>query len=193
MRSTRQRFSALTLKFTGRANRIISDVSVSLPFDPDQVPPDREFPRHHTRAIWDTGATNSFITPGTVNAVGLLPVGKAQIGHAVGHSEVNTYLVNLYLPNSVGVPGIQVSECADTDGSFGVIIGMDVIALGDFAITNVDGYTWMSFRVPPIEAIDYVDEANKMRYAGTGRNDPCPCGKTHNDRPVKYKHCHGKS
>ena len=27
-----------------------------------------------------------------------------------------------------------------------------------------------------------------------GRNDPCPCGAKHPDgRPIKYKHCHGKS
>ena len=33
------------------------------------------------------------------------------------------------------------------------------------------------------------------RVAGRGkikRNDPCPCGKTKNGKPVKWKKCHGK-
>ena len=67
-----------------------------------------------------------------------------------------------------------------------VLIGMDVICLGDFSITNVGGQTWMSFRTPSCVAIDYVVEANKLAFAGTNRNAPCPCksGK-------KYKKCHG--
>jgi uncharacterized protein YecA (UPF0149 family) len=71
-------------------------------------------------------------------------------------------------------------------GNFQVIVGMDVITLGDFSITNVSGLTMMSFRTPSLVAIDYVVEANRLTYAGVGRNAPCPCksGK-------KFKKCHG--
>ena len=33
---------------------------------------------------------------------------------------------------------------------------------------------------------------NAMDKKKIGRNDPCPCGRIKNDKPVKYKKCHGK-
>jgi len=40
------------------------------------------------------------------------------------------------------------------------LIGMDVITLGDFSITNHNGITCMSFRVPSSHEIDYVKNPN---------------------------------
>ncbi len=40
------------------------------------------------------------------------------------------------------------------------LIGMDVITLGDFSITNHNGSTCMSFRVPSGHEIDYVKNLN---------------------------------
>jgi hypothetical protein len=93
----------------------------------------------------------------------------------------------------VGVAGVLVSEFPQAiPGGFEAIIGMDVICLGDFSITNARGQTWMSFRMPPCEHIDYVADANRIRFSGTGRNAPCPCGKKDDSgKPVKYKRCHG--
>ena len=83
-------------------------------------------------------------------------------------------------------------EMEDKD-EFGVLIGMDVIGFGDFAITNVNGITKVSFRIPSIAEIDYVMESQKLvsaskRDAGIGRNDLCPCGSGR-----KYKNCHGQA
>jgi hypothetical protein len=39
-----------------------------------------------------------------------------------------------------------------------VLIGMDVIGSGDLAITNHNGKTTFTFRVPPCEEIDFVAE-----------------------------------
>lgn len=114
------------------------------------------------------------------------------VNHAGGSSLSNTYLVNLHLPNGVGIVGVPVTELGETT-LFGVIVGMDIIIRGDFAITNTNGQTWVSFRVPSIQGIDYVQEAQKIRYAGVGRNDPCPCGKTDAiGKPIKFKKCHGR-
>lgn len=84
------------------------------------------------------------------------------------------------------VAGVRVSEVPPQPG-FEVIVGMDVIAQGDFSITSVDGKTCVSYRYPSIKEIDYVAEAERIRYAGVGRNDPCPCGSGE-----KFKKCHGK-
>ncbi len=88
------------------------------------------------------------------------------------------------LPNDVGVVGALVTGLPPIDG-FGALLGMDVIALGDFSITNVDGRTWMSFRFPSRVGIDYVVEEDRARFAGVRANDPCPCGSG-----KKFKKCH---
>ncbi len=68
---------------------------------------------------------------------------------------------NLRLPNQVVVMGIPVAR-----GSFGdadVLIGMDVITKGDFAVSNWDGKTSFSFRVPSLGEIDFVKEEDRSR------------------------------
>lgn len=183
-------FRAFTLKFDGRVNRIISDVSVCAGFDPGQPPePLPEFIT--TRALWDTGATGSCISPEVSERLKLTPVGKARVNHAGGGGETDIFLVNLLLPNRVQVAGVAASQLRGTH-DFGAIIGMDIISSGDFAITHAGGRACMSFRIPPCQTIDYVAAANAVQFAKVGRNDPCPCGrKSDNGAPVKYKHCHG--
>jgi hypothetical protein len=45
---------------------------------------------------------------------------------------------------------------------------MDIISVGDFAVTNKDGFTWMSYQYPSIERIDFVaDIDNKRRFMST--------------------------
>jgi hypothetical protein len=183
-------FSAFTVKHSGLVNRIVTEIGLTSAFDPQDppVPPPK---LHPTSALWDTGATSSCITPSTVKAVGLSPVGIRMVSHGGGSELRNTYMVNLYLPNRVLVAGVLVAEFAET-GSFGVVIGMDVISQGDFSITNCRSQTWASFRIPSVLGIDYVEEANRIAYAGVGRNSPCPCGKMDaGGKPVKFKKCHG--
>jgi hypothetical protein len=189
--SNRKQFHAFTVKYTGPADRIITAVSLTAAYDPSN-PPIPPPPLHPTSALWDTGASRSCITPTVAKAIALIPTGSVRLTHAGGSELKNSYLVNVYLPNNVLIAGLIVSEFEET-AQFGVIIGMDVIARGDFSITNFNNQTWASFRFPSIQGIDYVEEANKLQFAGVGRNDPCPCGKTDaNGKPVKFKKCHGR-
>ena len=68
---------------------------------------------------------------------------------------------------------------------------MDIISRGDFAITNFQGTTVMTYRVPSIQRIDFVAGIRSHTPIVTdkipGRNDPCHCGSG-----KKLKHCHGK-
>ena len=105
--------------------------------------------------------------------------------HANGVDEKATYLVNFALPHSVGVSGVVASEFAGSQ-AIDALIGMDVIGLGDLAITHVGGRTCMSFRMPSHGTIDYVKEFNAILFRGVGRNAPCPCGAN-----KKFKFCHG--
>lgn len=174
----------------GRFRELITDIKVSIPISDSQI--NLNDPRlFTTKALWDTGASNSVITKDTVLQLGIKPISKAIASHAGGVSEVNVYLVNIYLPNQIIIPAVRVTECANSN-HFGVIIGMDIITHGDFAITNVNGNTTFSFRLPSSETIDFVHKPLPKKEPlvvekKTGRNEPCPCGSGE-----KYKNCHGK-
>lgn len=100
-------------------------------------------------------------------------------------------MLNLTLPNRTGVSGVLATEFTGQDNGFEVIIGMDVIALGDLSVTHVGGRTCMSFRTPSMRENDYVQEWNAKRFAGVGRNANCPCGSVDGaGRPRKFKDCH---
>jgi len=185
---------AFTAVAQGRLREIITDSGVSVPFisNPDGGSKNPVILR--VKALWDTGATGSVITEATAKSLNLQPISKVKVSHAGGESIQSVYLVNIYLPNNLIVQNVRVTECQDTTGKFGLIIGMDIITLGDFAITNVNGNTAVSFRIPSVETIDYVKEYNEKKIAKPyiapktpERNDPCPCGSG-----KKYKKCHGK-
>ena len=177
-------FQALTIKASGRASQLITDLQVSVAFHLD-TPPNPQPATESTKALWDTGASKSVISRAVAKALGLIPTGATNVSHAGGMSVSPTHLVNFYLPNGVGIIGVLVTEFEGT-GDFGAIVGMDIITIGDLSVTNVSGQTWMSFRTPSIASIDYVQEHTTMMFSGTGRNDPCPC---HSGK--KYKKCHG--
>jgi len=126
-------------------------------------------------AIWDTGATHSAITKKVVNDLGLLPTGVRETRHAGGRSSNNTYLVNIALPNKVMVPNVRVTEIqlipdddiSDTQQPQ-LLIGMDIIGLGDFAVTNTNGKTTFSFRIPSVKEIDFIPEAQENNVMEKG-------------------------
>ena len=69
---------------------------------------------------------------------------------------------------------------------------MNIINLGDFAITNYQGETMMSFRIPSLQKIDFVKASKNagpyIKDKIPGRNDLCQCGSG-----KKYKNCCGKN
>ena len=126
-------------------------------------------------AIWDTGATNSVITRKVVQELNLQPSGRAPcsvVGAAdqLTTHDADTFLVDIYLPNNVRITGLRVSEMSVGGGE--VLLGMDIIAHGDFAVTNYNGQTWWTFRVPSSEPIDFVKEINdhNLRHQPQGGN-----------------------
>ena len=168
---------------SGVIDRIIMPVVVWPAFDPAD-PPDALPASIKAQALWDTGATRSLIASELAQDLGLTAVGKGEVQHGGGSDDRLRYVVNFGLPNRVIVAGVLVSE-QPGKRDFNVIVGMDVITLGDFTITNAAGHTWVSFRMPSSARTDYVVELDSKRFAGVGRNDPCPCGSG-----KKFKACH---
>ncbi|MCY3799447.1 MAG: retroviral-like aspartic protease family protein [Chloroflexi bacterium] len=105
-------------------------------------------------ALWDTGATASVVSQEVAAKLELLPEGTAEVFHAQGSKHAPKYFVNLGLPNRVQVVGVEVLE--GILKGCDVLIGMDIINMGDFALTNRDGITMLSFQMPSIRHIDFV-------------------------------------
>jgi hypothetical protein len=182
-------FRAFTTSGTGLRLALNNDVQIAAGFDPARLEPERHPPFVAFRATWDTGATESVITQSVVDACNMKPTGMTLVSHAQGESMAETYLANIGLPNGVAFVNLKVTK-GILKGS-DVLVGMDIITQGDFAVTNVDGKTVFSFRVPSIQRIDYVKAAQALNPAtrasvDAGRNDPCPCGSG-----KKYKKCCG--
>ncbi|MGH2646773.1 MAG: retropepsin-like aspartic protease [Ginsengibacter sp.] len=112
------------------------------------------------KAIWDTGATGSAITKKVVQQLGLVATGMANVHTANGMALQKTYTIDIGLPNKTVIQGIIATEIDALTTGCDALIGMDVITLGDFSITNHKGTTCMSFRVPSGHEIDYVKNLN---------------------------------
>ncbi len=122
-------------------------------------------PMEKTSALWDTGATNCVITKGFAAQLGIVPITQAPVRHGGGQTIENVYLIDIALPNGTKYPGVRVTECPNTVGDFGIIIGMDIICTGDLAVTNHNGKTVVSFRVPSKKAIDFNIEMKQDNEA----------------------------
>ena len=123
------------------------------------------------QALWDTGATRSSITQNVVQSLALIHTTFTDVEHAGGiTNNVPVYLVNIVLPNRVQFSGVEVAE-SKLPPNIDVIIGMDIITQGDFAVTNRGSKTTFSFRHPPQADIDFVKEDNRSN-ALLGQSSP---------------------
>lgn len=115
-------------------------------------------------ALWDTGASVTCISSNVVATLGLTPTGKKNIKTPSGSSIVNTYLVSVI---NVNISDVEVSESKIDEQGFDVLIGMDIITKGDFAVSNFNGTTVFTFRTPSIGLTDYVSQAKIKMLTGT--------------------------
>lgn len=147
---------AFTAEAEGIANALISPCKILDVWDPDGTEP--EPPNVEFMALWDTGATHSAIIQKVVGSLGLVPTGFSDSNHAQGVTRnVPRYLVNLLLPPNVGVQGLDVG-LVQLMGNIDVLIGMDIINLGDLTVTNYEAKTVFSFRIPSQGRTDYTQD-----------------------------------
>lgn len=144
----------LTIQFGGRVLEIATEAKISKAYDAVRMPGISHPPYESCKAVWDTGAMSTVITPAIAKKLGLNSLGFVKMQHANGVSLVNTYMINLLLPNKMEVHSLYVMEGAMTDTD--ILIGMDIITLCDFAITNKNGKTTFSFDIPSTRFTDYT-------------------------------------
>jgi hypothetical protein len=158
-----------TIAYNGRVNVLVTDIKVSLPVLPNINP--ASLPVYSSKAIWDTGASGSVITKKATESLKLLPISKMQVHGVNGSTIQNVYLVSITLPNNVTIGLVRVTECDSLNGPFDVLIGMDIIGLGDFAVSNSNNQTVMSFRIPSISKIDFTNPENNPEQLHLSREE----------------------
>ena len=153
--------SALSIRGQGKLAVLQSEVGICVPFL-GEISEQKDLVIGAFKGIWDTGATGSVITPKVVAHLGLKATGKKKVNTANGSDIKDTYLVNISLPSNVMVQNVTVTEGnLGEDSPIDVLIGMDVITLGDFVITNKNERTIMTFRIPSLAEIDYVADIER--------------------------------
>ena len=136
---------SLIKQFDNRKDAIITNCFIVMPSDVVDKNGDRRYCRIEN-AVWDTGATNTVISPEIVEALGLKPTGKSSISAYGGIVETCTYKIDLCFDNGYRIQNLEVMSGDYSD--YDVLIGKDVITQGDFCVSTVNGKTSFCFRMP---------------------------------------------
>lgn len=148
---------AFTLTHSGIIPWLTTPCDVSEAHDPQNPSQSLNIKRYN--GLWDTGASGSMITSKIAKELGLIPTGMQKSFHAQGYSLVNTYMINLTLLNGIQVVDLKVGEGILPAG-IDMLIGMDIISLGDFALTHRKNGTIFSFQIPSTHEYDFVRQIN---------------------------------
>jgi len=151
------KIKSFTTSYKTLSNVLSNEVIITKAFSPPKPKfiSLKDYDHKRYNSIWDTGATGSVITKKIVQEFDLKPAGMVEVHTASDTKMANTYLVNIWLPNKVLVYNLVVIE-GKIVGQCEVLIGMDIISKGDFAVTNYNGRTVFTFRFPSVGCIDFV-------------------------------------
>jgi len=113
-------------------------------------------------ALWDTGATVTCVKPELFNRLKLClydVTNYMKLSGIGGEVKANFTFMNLFFS-----PAFEIKYCpvfvVDFPGDADILIGMDIIRKGDFAVCNDDNKTSFSFVIPSFSGrIDFADKA----------------------------------
>lgn len=160
MRGQRLFHHAFRIDFDGITSTLITDILVAVPSEKE---PGSEAPFVKVKGIWDTGATGTVITPKLASKLGLESTGAAEVFGVNSVEIANTYYLDVVLPNRVLIQMVRVLECEINSGDCEMLIGMDIIQMGDFAISNGDNKTVFTFCIPSHKnPIDLLEKSNRI-------------------------------
>ncbi len=113
---------------------------------------------HWKKALWDTGATQSCISDRLATELALEVDGFVDVATATGIVQLFIYTVHLVLPSGLVFHSVQAMGFTYGDDDCDIIIGMDIMTQGDLALTNLEGRTVFSFRIPSLHTVDFEAE-----------------------------------
>lgn len=144
--------SVFTEKYQNRVNKIINSVIAINKTTNFSMP---------AKALWDTGATGTCISKELASKLNLPPTGMQQIQTPSGTAIVNQYKMHIVLNKEVMINNVTVIDSEIGNQNIDILIGMDIISLGDFGISNFENRTQFTFRVPSQEHVDYRENPLK--------------------------------
>lgn len=169
-----ERPRAFTYESEGLALDLMTPAGVGLPMP---VNSGYAVPRvNNLKAVWDTGATGCAITSDVARQISAPIINQVLVGGVHGVEACNQYLISLFLPNKLYIPDVAATELSSGAGC-DILIGMDVISLGDFFTSTLGGKTSFTFRMPASQKHDF----SKYWPSDTST---CTCGSGN-----MYKNC----
>jgi hypothetical protein len=112
-------------------------------------------------ALWDTGATLTFMKPKLRDKLKLRMFGTGSPIHIVGVGglvKADFTYASLLLSDNLLFEYCPVYVVDFPVKNVDIIIGMDIINMGDFILSNTENKTTFSFVVPPLpNRIDFTD------------------------------------
>lgn len=101
-----------------------------------------------TIVTFDTGADQSCISNRLITELKLVPIRKTKIS-TVHRSEIcNIYKAHIGFTPYAIAKNFEFAAQTESSDLYDVLIGMDLLAMGDFMFTNYGDYTTFSFRMP---------------------------------------------
>ena len=143
--------------------KLTSDCGLSIPSDPNAQPDYCPTIRNY-KAIWDTGASHCAITQKVVDDLNLTIKRPVQTSTANGLRDTYAYLVNICLPNNVMIP-VRWATLSTLNGA-DILIGMDIISMGDFSVLRINEDVKFTFQLPPTHTIETDAERTDNSVTG---------------------------
>lgn len=153
---------SFTVSYSGISRQLMSEVAIKYNEQTIKV-----------QGQWDTGATGSCLSHDVVKNLKLVPTGKKQVRTPSGSRIINTYIVDILLPNNVLITECEVMDSEIGAQGIGALIGMDIISEGDFAVSNVNGKTVFTFQCPSKHRIDFSKMARIQQVIGPAHGKNC--------------------
>jgi hypothetical protein len=116
------------------------------------------------RAKWDTGANHTVISVSLMKKLNLVPIDSEILSGLGGSQTVDVVRLAVKLPNDLFISSKHIGVCnLQSSQNFDMLIGMDIIQLGDFHISNAGDKTSFSFVMPPLPApFSLAAEADRL-------------------------------
>lgn len=150
---------AFTTTVDGRVAKLLNEVDVSRT--------DGSCARSYV-AQWDTGAERTCVSQRVVSELGLEQLGCLRLSSPAGVEVVPTYKIVLHLPNNTAVVNYEVPLARFDDCDVDVLVGLDVITNGEFAVGFDGERTQFTFRVPANALPDFCAPDARGRAGALG-------------------------
>jgi hypothetical protein len=121
------------------------------------------------RAKWDTGANHTVISVNLKDRLNLTPIDSEVLSGVGGSMVIDVVRLAIKLPNGLFISSKHIGVCnIKSAQGIDILIGMDIIQLGDFHISNAGDKSLFSFVIPSLP-VPFSLSASLARLNGVGR------------------------